>query len=83
MWNSVCIYALWCISGVGAAGCAQAACTAAGIRARRSLHEQLLHATLHAPLHHHRAAPAGATLHRFSADILVIDKVTETANYYP
>ncbi|XP_026329931.1 ATP-binding cassette sub-family C member Sur-like isoform X2 [Hyposmocoma kahamanoa] len=79
MWNSVCIYALWCIGGVGAVGCAQAACTAAGARARRSLHEQLLHATLHAPLHHHRSAPAGATLHRFSADILVIDKKLPTA----
>ncbi|XP_030024318.1 ATP-binding cassette sub-family C member Sur isoform X2 [Manduca sexta] len=78
-WTSIQIYGAWSVGGVCAAGVAQAWCACAGARARRTLHEKLLHATLHAPLHHHHATPSGATLHRFSSDILVIDKKLPTA----
>lgn len=57
------------------AGCAQVACACAGAVSRRVLHERLLHATLHAPINYHNTHPAGDTLHRFSSDTLVIDKV--------
>ncbi|CAD0196745.1 unnamed protein product [Chrysodeixis includens] len=79
MWGGVSTYALWCCGGLAAAGVAQAACACAAAAARRVLHERLLHATLRAPPHYLRAAPLGATLHRFSADILVIDKKLPTA----
>ncbi|KAM3963463.1 LOW QUALITY PROTEIN: sulfonylurea receptor [Aphomia sociella] len=74
MWSGVRIYALWCVCGAGMGGLAQAASACAGARARRKLHERLLHSALHAPLHHHQAMPQGSQLHRFSADIQVIDK---------
>lgn len=74
-WNSVSTYAVICLSSVCAAGFAQACCACAGARARRILHERLLHATLHAPLHHYNTTPAGDMLHRFSSDIQIIDKV--------
>lgn len=57
------------------AGFAQASCACAGALSRRILHEKLLHATLHAPIDHHNTHAAGDTLHRFSSDTLVIDKV--------
>ncbi|KAH9643886.1 hypothetical protein HF086_012761 [Spodoptera exigua] len=69
-WSGVRTYALWCGCGALAAGAAQAGGAAAAVRARRALHDRLLHATLRAPPHHLRAAPLGDTLHRFSADIL-------------
>lgn len=75
MWDSISKYAAWCVGGAALAGLAQAACACAGARARRVLHERLLHAALHAPLHYHHASPIGAPLHRFSADVQVIDKV--------
>ncbi|KAF9410974.1 hypothetical protein HW555_010106 [Spodoptera exigua] len=78
-WSGVRTYALWCGCGALAAGAAQAGGAAAAARARRALHDRLLHATLRAPPHHLRAAPLGDTLHRFSADILVIDKKLPTA----
>ncbi|RVE50110.1 hypothetical protein evm_005316 [Chilo suppressalis] len=73
MWYSVRSYAAWCMGALAAGGMAGAACGAAGARARRRLHERLLRATLHAPLHHTRATPA-QLLHRFSADVQVIDR---------
>ncbi|KAJ0180469.1 hypothetical protein K1T71_003873 [Dendrolimus kikuchii] len=73
-WRFVEIYLMWCAGGACAAGAAQAWCACAGARARRRLHESLLHAILHAPLHHHHTVPVGSTLHRFSADVQVIDK---------
>ncbi|XP_035436877.2 ATP-binding cassette sub-family C member Sur-like [Spodoptera frugiperda] len=78
-WSGVRTYALWCGCGALAAGAAQASGAGAAARARRALHDRLLHATLRAPPHHLRAAPLGDTLHRFSADILVIDKKLPTA----
>ncbi|XP_026757827.2 ATP-binding cassette sub-family C member Sur [Galleria mellonella] len=74
MWSAVQIYALWCVCGAGMGGLAQAACACAGARARRKLHEQMLHASLHAPLHYHQAMSQGSLLHCFSADIQIIDK---------
>ncbi|XP_023943030.2 multidrug resistance-associated protein 1 [Bicyclus anynana] len=74
MWHMIVVYALWCAGGACLSACAQAASACAGARCRRTLHERLLHATLHAPLHHHLARPAGDTLHRFSSDTLVVDK---------
>ncbi|PZC84367.1 hypothetical protein B5X24_HaOG200320 [Helicoverpa armigera] len=78
-WSGVSTYAMWCGGGALAAGAAQAANACASAKARRTLHERLLHATLRAPPHHLRSAPLGDTLHRFSADILVIDKKLPTA----
>ncbi|CAB3242093.1 unnamed protein product [Arctia plantaginis] len=78
-WAGVRTYAVWCGCGALAAGAAQAACACAGAGARRKFHERLLHATLHASPNHHRATPLGTTLHRFAADILVIDKKLPTA----
>ncbi|XP_063821698.1 ATP-binding cassette sub-family C member Sur-like [Ostrinia nubilalis] len=74
MWWSVRSYAGWCLCVVVCGGLAQCAGGAAGARARRALHERLLHAALHAPLHHHRSAAPAALLHRFSADVQVIDR---------
>lgn len=76
MWNMIQVYALWCLGGACLAACTQAACACAGACSRRALHERLLRATLHAPLQHHLAQSAGDTLHRFSSDTLVVDKVT-------
>ncbi|XP_075969494.1 sulfonylurea receptor isoform X2 [Anticarsia gemmatalis] len=78
-WVGVRTYAAWCGCGALAAGAAQAAGAAGGAAARRALHERLLHATLRASHNHHRATPLGNTLHRFAADILVIDKKLPTA----
>lgn len=77
MWKFVEVYLMWCAGGACAAGAAQAWCACAGARARRFLHESLLHAKLHAPLRHHHSIPVGSTLHRFSADVQVIDKVSK------
>ncbi|CAH0748153.1 unnamed protein product [Diatraea saccharalis] len=73
MWKSVRAYALWCICAVVAGGGAGAAGGMAGARARRRLHERLLRAALHTSLHQSRATPA-QLLHRFSADVQVIDR---------
>nr|XP_026495227.1 ATP-binding cassette sub-family C member Sur [Vanessa tameamea]XP_026495229.1 ATP-binding cassette sub-family C member Sur [Vanessa tameamea] len=78
-WNMIRIYVLWCAGAICAAGCAQVACACAGAASRRTLHERLLHATLHAPLHHHNSRSAGVTTHRFSSDTLVVDKKLPTA----
>ncbi|XP_041976836.1 ATP-binding cassette sub-family C member 9-like [Aricia agestis] len=75
--NMVLVYACWCAGGAAAAAGAGAAGAAAGAAARRVLHERLLRATLHAPLHRH-ALPAAA-LHRFSADVQVLDRKLPTA----
>lgn len=72
---------MWCGGGVLAAGVAQAANACASAKARRTVHDRLLRATLRAPPHHLRTAPLGDTLHRFSADILVIDKVKKSPIY--
>ncbi|XP_053625713.1 ATP-binding cassette sub-family C member 8 isoform X2 [Plodia interpunctella] len=74
MWRRVQTYCFWNGACACLGGAAQAAGAAAGARARRALHERLLHATLHAPLRHHHAEPANQQLHRFSADIHTIDK---------
>ncbi|XP_069365372.1 ATP-binding cassette sub-family C member 9-like isoform X2 [Maniola hyperantus] len=74
IWDMIQVYALWCLCGACLAACTQVASACAGAASRRALHERLLHATLHAPLQHHLARPAGDTLHRFSSDTLVIDK---------
>ncbi|XP_045785770.1 ATP-binding cassette sub-family C member 9-like isoform X2 [Maniola jurtina] len=74
MWDMIQVYALWCLCGACLAACTQVASACAGAASRRALHERLLHATLHAPLQHHLARPAGDTLHRFSSDTLVVDK---------
>ncbi|XP_060810870.1 ATP-binding cassette sub-family C member Sur isoform X2 [Amyelois transitella] len=74
MWRRVQTYCFWSGACACAGGAAQAAGAAAGARARRRLHEQLLHATLHAPLRHHHTVPAAQHLHRFSADIQIVDK---------
>ncbi|XP_028037616.1 ATP-binding cassette sub-family C member Sur-like isoform X1 [Bombyx mandarina] len=79
LWSSVRKYGLWCAAGAGAAGAAQAACACAGAGARRVLHERLLHAALYASPHHHHTTPTGTTLHRFSADVLLLDKKLPTA----
>lgn len=76
MWEMVRAYAGLCACGVSAGVLAQAASACAGAAARRLVHEKLLAATLHTPLHHHQATPHGAYIHRFSADITVIDKVS-------
>ncbi|XP_050344711.1 ATP-binding cassette sub-family C member Sur-like isoform X2 [Nymphalis io] len=79
IWNMIRVYALWCVGAICAAGCAQVACACAGAASRRTLHERLLHATLHAPLHYHNSRSAGDTIHRFSSDTLVVDKKLPTA----
>ncbi|XP_072943840.1 ATP-binding cassette sub-family C member Sur [Epargyreus clarus] len=79
MWSNVRSYAALCCGGLAAAGGAVAAGAAAGGRARRRLHERLLRAALRLPLHRHRAQPPGALVHRFSADVLVVDKKLPTA----
>lgn len=78
-WLVVRAYAAWCGAGAIAGGVAQAACACAGAAARRALHERLLHAALRASHAHHRITPLGTALHRFAADILVIDKKLPTA----
>ncbi|CAK1552104.1 unnamed protein product [Leptosia nina] len=79
MWEMVQTYAGWCACGAIAGGLCQAACACAGATARRVFHDRLLRSTLNAPLQHHHATPQGASLHRFSADISVIDKKLPTA----
>ncbi|XP_022119948.2 ATP-binding cassette sub-family C member Sur [Pieris rapae] len=79
MWEMVRTYAGWCACGATAGGLAQAACACAGAAARRLVHEKLLATTLHTPLYHHHATPQGAYVHRFSADITIIDKKLPTA----
>ncbi|KPJ15035.1 Canalicular multispecific organic anion transporter 2 [Papilio machaon] len=75
LWRSVYVYVCWCVCGAGAAGAAQLGAACGGAAARRALHERLLRAVLHAPPHHaHQAA-----LHRFSADIAVVDRKLSTA----
>ncbi|XP_013182103.1 PREDICTED: ATP-binding cassette sub-family C member 8 [Papilio xuthus] len=75
LWRSVYVYVCWCVCGAGAAGAAQLGAACGGAAARRALHERLLRAVLHAPPHHaHLAA-----LHRFSADIAVVDRKLSTA----
>lgn len=74
------MYAALCVCCACAMGGAQAAGAAAGGRARRALHERLLHAALHAPHAHYHTTPPGYTLHRFSADILIVDKVKQIIN---
>lgn len=72
------VYGALCVCCACALCVAQAAGAAAGARARRALHERLLHAALHAPHAHYHTTPPGYTLHRFSADILIVDKVSVT-----
>ncbi|XP_073944088.1 sulfonylurea receptor isoform X3 [Choristoneura fumiferana] len=78
MWHSVRTYAWWSLVGAAAAGAAQAACACAGAAARRTLHERMLHAALHASPAAAAGAPPppppGTALQRFGADIAVIDK---------
>ncbi|CAK1581992.1 unnamed protein product [Parnassius mnemosyne] len=75
VWAAVCAYVWWSAGGAAGGGAAQACGAGAGAAARRALHERLLHATLHAPPH--RAA--ATALHRFSADIAVVDRKLATA----
>ncbi|XP_068629390.1 ATP-binding cassette sub-family C member 9 [Battus philenor] len=77
VWMSVCVYVWWCAGGAAAAGAAQAGGACAGAAARRRLHERLLRAALHAAPPH--APPRPAALHRFSADIAVVDRKLSTA----
>ncbi|CAH2074102.1 unnamed protein product, partial [Iphiclides podalirius] len=75
LWVAVCAYVWWGVGGAAAAGAAQACCACAGAGARRAIHERLLRATLHAPPHRAQST----ALHRFSADIAVVDRKLSTA----
>jgi ABC-type multidrug transport system fused ATPase/permease subunit len=47
----------------------------AGARARRVLHEQILHNILRSPVRFFECTPIGRIINRFSTDMSVIDKV--------
>lgn len=47
----------------------------AGSKARRYLHDELLHAVVHKSLHFFQVTPFGRVMNRFSTDMAVIDKV--------
>lgn len=49
----------------------------AGGNARRYLHDELLHAVIHKSLYFFQITPIGRVINRFSADMAVIDKVSD------